>query len=88
MRNFSIDRYAETVERIAEDFYSRTMPRIGPRRAMAMIGTPINVREFSEMKLREALPTLTETIERRVQCGIDALNERNLAPGAALVERG
>lgn len=84
--NFSIDRYAETVERIAEDFYSRTMPRTGPRRAMARIGTPIDVREFSEMKLREALPSLTEKMQRRVQAGIDDLNERNDAPGAALVD--
>jgi hypothetical protein len=82
----TIDRYAETVERIAEDFYSRTMPRTGPRRAMAMIGAPIDVREFSEMKLREALPSLTETMQCLVQRGIDDLNERNDAPGAALVD--
>jgi hypothetical protein len=73
------------VERIAEDFHSRAMPRTGPRRAMARIGTPIDVGVFSDMKLREALPTLTETMELRVQAGIDALNERNDAPGARLV---
>lgn len=81
----TIDRYDETVERIAEDFHSRTMPRTGPRRAMARIGTPIDVGAFSDMKLREALPALTETMELRVQAGIDALNERNDAPGARLV---
>jgi 1-acyl-sn-glycerol-3-phosphate acyltransferase len=81
----TIDRYDETVERIAEDFHSRTMPRTGPRRAMARIAPPIDAREFSEMKLREALPTLTETMEFRVRKGIDALNERNDAPGARLV---
>lgn len=82
----TIDRYDETVERIAEDFHSRAMPRTGPRRAMAMIGAPIDVREFSEMKLREALPSLTEKMQRRVQRGIDVLNERNDAPGASLVK--
>jgi 1-acyl-sn-glycerol-3-phosphate acyltransferase len=81
----TIDRYDETVERIAEDFHSRAMPRTGPRRAMARIGTPIDVGVFSDMKLREALPTLTETMELRVQAGIDALNERNDAPGARLL---
>jgi 1-acyl-sn-glycerol-3-phosphate acyltransferase len=82
----TIDRFDETVERIAEDFYSRTMPRTGPRRAMARIGAPIDVREFSEIKLREALPSLTEKMQRRVQNGIDALNERNDAPGSQLVD--
>jgi hypothetical protein len=82
----TIDRYDETVERIAEDFYSRAMPRTGPRRAMAMIHPPIDVRAFSEMKLREALPKLTERMERAVQSGIDELNKNNIAPGAALVD--
>lgn len=82
----TIDRYDETVERIAEDFHSHSMPRTGPRRAMAAIGSPIDVSGFSEMKLREALPALTETMERSVQAGIDTLNERNDAPGARLVE--
>jgi 1-acyl-sn-glycerol-3-phosphate acyltransferase len=81
----TIDRYDETVERIAEDFHSRTMPRTGPRRAMARIGAPIDLRGVSEMKLREALPWLTEKMELRVQAGIDALNELNDAPGAMLV---
>jgi 1-acyl-sn-glycerol-3-phosphate acyltransferase len=82
----TIDRYDETVERIAEDFYSRAMPRTGPRRAMAMIHSPIDARDFSEMKLRDALPKLTERMERAVQSGIDELNENNVAPGAALVD--
>jgi hypothetical protein len=82
----TIDRYAETVERIAEDFYSRTMPRTGPRRAMAMIGTPIDVRDHLGAKSRDAIAALTDEMERRVQDGIDVLNERNDAPGGSLVK--
>ena len=77
----TIDRLDETVERIAEDFYSHAMPRTGPRRAMVKIHAPINVRDFSQMKLREGLPALTEKMERTVQAGIDSLNEANNAPG-------
>ena len=79
----TIDRYDETVERIAEDFYSHAMPRTGPRRAMTKIHAPIDLRDFPEMKLREALPTLTKTIQHTIQAGIDALNEANDAPGGA-----
>jgi 1-acyl-sn-glycerol-3-phosphate acyltransferase len=82
----TIDRYAETVERIAEDFYSRTMPRTGPRRAMAMIGAPIDVRDHLGAKSRDAIAALTDEMERRVQDGIDVLNERNDAPGGSLVK--
>jgi hypothetical protein len=74
------------VERIAEDFHSRTMPRTGPRRAMAMIGAPIDVRDHLGAKSRDAIAALTNAMERRVQAGIDALNEANDAPGGRLVE--
>ncbi len=82
----TIDRYDETVERIAEDFHSRTMPRTGPRRAMANIGAPINVRELIGMKSRDGIAKLTKEMEYRVQAGIDALNERNDAPGGQLID--
>ena len=82
----TIDRYAETVERIAEDFYSRTMPRTGSRCAMANIGAPIDVRDHLGAKSRDAIAALTDEMERRVQNGIDSLNERNDAPGGRLVE--
>lgn len=86
MGNFSIDRYDETAERIAEDFHSRAMPRTGPRRAMARIGAPIDVRDHLVSKPRNGIVNLTREMERRIQAGIDALNERNDAPGGRLVE--
>jgi len=84
----TIDRYDETVERIAEDFHSRAMPRTGPRRAMALIHAPLSVGDFldaSNGKMRAAIPALTEAMSDRVQSGIDALNAKNDAPGAQLL---
>lgn len=83
----SIDRYDETVERLAEDFYSHAMPRTGPRRAIARIHTPLDVTSIlSEAgNLRNAVAPLTRAMEGAVQSGIDAINVSNDAPGAALV---
>lgn len=76
------------MERIAEDFYSKAMPRTGPRRAVAMIHPPIDVRAALESaggKLREAVSTLTRGMEGAVQSGIHEINRANDAPGALLV---
>ena len=84
----TIDRYDETVERIAEDFYSQAMPRTGPRRAMAMIHPPLSVRCFLDAangKMRAAIPALSKAMSERVQSGIDDLNAKNDAPGAQLL---
>ena len=81
----SIDRYDETVERIAEDFYSRAMPRTGPRRAMVRIGVPIEAGDFlaaADGDMRQAISSLTENMQSTVQGGVDALNAGNDAPGA------
>jgi 1-acyl-sn-glycerol-3-phosphate acyltransferase len=83
----SIDRYDETVERLAEDFYSKAMPRTGPRRAIAHVHAPLDVSAFlSESgSLRNAVAPLTRAMETAVQSGIDTINAGNDAPGAALV---
>ncbi|MDP4793338.1 MAG: 1-acyl-sn-glycerol-3-phosphate acyltransferase [Verrucomicrobiales bacterium] len=84
----TIDRYDETVERVAEDFYSRAMPRTGPRRAIAMIHQPIDVRAALEAaggKLRDAVSSLTRGMESAVQAGVHEINRANDAPGATLV---
>jgi len=84
----SIDRYDETVERIAEDFHSHSMPRTGPRRALVMIHPPIDVGDFlgGAGKMRDAIPALSTAMSEAVQSGIDALHEKNDAPGAQLLE--
>lgn len=84
----TIDRYEETVERIAEDFYSRIMPRTGPRRAIVRLHPPLDVRsclEAAEGRLRKAVSGLTRQMEGAVQAGIDQINLTNDAPGAKLV---
>ena len=82
----TVDRYDETVERISEDFYGRIMPRTGPRRAMVEFHEPISAKEYSGMKLREALPMLTKRISGAIQEGIDGLNERNDAAGGGVLD--
>lgn len=83
----TIDRYDETAERIAEDFYSRAMPRTGPRRAIARIHPPIDSGHFlsEQGSLKKAVAPLTRAMEEAVQAGIDAINEGNDSPGAAPV---
>ena len=84
----TIDRFAETVERISEDFYSRLMPRNGPRRAIAHLHEPLGVRAYLDAsggKLRHAVNRLTQDMETAVQAGLHAINNTNDAPGATLV---
>lgn len=83
----TIDRFDETVERIAEDYYSRAMPRTGPRRAVAHLHEPLDVGTFlSEAGgLRQAVTPLTRAMEKAVQAGIDTINASNDAPGGELV---
>ena len=81
----TVDRFEETVERIAEDFYSQLMPRTGPRRGYAHIHAPLDVTAYLKQaggKLRGAVTSLTADMEEKVQAGIDLINEQNDAPGA------
>ncbi len=84
----TIDRFDETVERISEDFYSRAMPRTGPRRALAHIHSPVDPAVFLEAaggKTRDAIGSLTTTLQCNVQSGIDLLNKGNDAAGGTLI---
>ncbi len=87
--NPTVDRLEETVERIAEDFYSKAMPRTGPRKAYAHLHPPLDVAEYLENadgKLRNAVSALTADMESRVQEGITRLSEENTTPGGTLIE--
>lgn len=84
----TIDRYDETVERIAEDFYSKAMPRTGPRRALARFGMPMDVSSYLDEaggKARNAVRAMTVEMEKAVQSGIDEINCENDAPGATVI---
>jgi 1-acyl-sn-glycerol-3-phosphate acyltransferase len=84
----TIDRYAETVERLAEDHHSRPIPPFGPRRAIVHIGDPIPVPTFLDAaggRPRNAVAPLTHAMEQAVQSGIDDINHSNDAPGTTLL---
>ncbi len=86
----TIDRYDETVERIAEDFHSKAMPRTGPRRAMVRVHQPIDVSDWlssAGSNTREAMSKITQEMQQIIQNGIDALNMANDAPGGEWVEK-
>lgn len=84
----TLDRFAETVEKIEEDLFRKTVPPCHPRRAYVRFGDPIDlaphVEAFSK-KARAAVSAVTEELERRVQAGLDALNAGNPHPGGKLL---
>ncbi len=87
--NPTVDRFEETVERIAEDFYSHAMPRTGARRAYAHVHSPINVSDYlnaAEGKIRNAVSSLTADMESHIQQGIDGINASNDTPGSRSLE--
>jgi hypothetical protein len=85
----TIDRYDETVERIAEDYYSKAMPRTGPRRVVAKLGSPIDVAEVlasADGNMRASVASLTAAMEKAVQSGIDEINRTGDTVGSRLLE--
>ncbi len=85
----SIDRYAETVERLCEDYYSRSFKPLGERKAIAEIHPPLTVSDYLERaggKLRDAVGELTADMEGAVQRGVDEMNKRNQEEGASLLQ--
>lgn len=84
----TLDRFSETVERIGEDHFSRMMGRTAPRRAIVRINEPLDVGEFlanAEGKPRNAIASLTATMERKVREGLDGINAAIDTPGERLV---
>lgn len=85
----TLDRFAETVEKMSEDIYAAAREPFGPRCAYVRFGTPIEVADyldaFSE-KARVAMRRLTEQVEQAVQAGLDELNRDNPHPGGELLE--
>ena len=81
--NPTLDRMAETVEKIFEDFRSAPLAPYAPRRAMVTFGEPIDFLVESRLETGRALvANLTQRFEKQVQAGIDALNAENDCPGA------
>lgn len=85
--NPTLDRYAETVNKLAEDVYNREVPPAGPRHAYVHINEPIDLTDYLDSfnnKAREATRALTETVEQAVQQGLDHLNKSNPHPGGTI----
>lgn len=83
----SIDRYGECVEKLYEDFHSRTLSPYGNRKARVYFSTPINLLDKLnnfQGKSRELLKELTKESELAIQGGIDKLNDMNHCPGSKL----
>ncbi len=83
----TLDRFAETVEKLEEDVHSKMPAAFGPREAMVRFGAPIDVTEHLpafEEKARTAVTALTRDAEQRVQAGIDWINNQNTLPGGKL----
>ena len=74
--NTSLDRVAETVEKLNEDLHNRIFPPEGNRTVTAHVGAPINVAELlaEHAKPRAAMSALTSTLESKIQSGIDHIN--------------
>ena len=84
--NPTLDRYAETIEKLSEDFYDRLPDPFGPRQALVHFNEPIDAATYLDGgrsgKTRAAVRRLTADCEQAVQRGLDQLNAANTHPGA------
>ncbi len=80
----TLDRIAETVEKLTEDVHRTATAPMADRRALVHFGEPIDLRAYlaDNAKLRAAVRKLTADLESGVQSGLDLLNASNDAPGA------
>lgn len=84
----TLDRFAETVEKLSEDVFSRMPKPFGDRCATVRFHSPIDLTDYLAafaQKARDAVRDLTRDIERAVQQGVDAINERNRQPGGTVM---
>lgn len=83
----TLDRHAETLEKLREDLAEEILPPIGPRNVVVQFGDPINLAEYLGAKnSRQALSDLTASFEAAVQQGIAETIAANEFPGSTLLE--
>lgn len=82
--NPSLDRIAETVEKLNEDLHNRIFFPEGNRSVIAHIGSPINVAKLlaEHAKPREAMSALTTTLETTIQSGVGHINNTLATEGS------
>ena len=84
----TLDRFAETVEKLAEDLHSTEQPALAPRAAVVRFNAPIDVRALLDArrgKSKQAIGDLTTQIESAIQLGLDDLAARNPHPGGSIL---
>ena len=82
--NPSLDRFAETVEKITEDWTSAMTPSLGWRRAVVRFNEPIDLTAHLPAfarSARDAVSGLTHVIEESVQRGLDEVGAALGTPG-------
>jgi 1-acyl-sn-glycerol-3-phosphate acyltransferase len=80
----TVDRFAESVDKLLEDVYSELQPPHGDRRALVHINPPINLAEHLETfatNARQCVSDLTNHFETSIQSGLDAIAQDNPHPG-------
>lgn len=80
----TLDRFAETTEKLTEDIFSRMGTPYAPRCAYVRVADPVRLSEFlgeDPGPSRDATSSLARWCETRVQEGIDAINAANPHPG-------
>lgn len=75
----TLDRFAETAEKLLEDLESRAQRPYGKRRAIVRLCEPIDLREHSG---RAAVGAVTDQVEVAVQSAIDEINQSLNTPGS------
>lgn len=82
----TLDRVAETVEKLSEDLHGRWDPPFAERDAIVHLGEPINLADglgdSEGGKSRRAVGDLNRAMESGVQAGLDAINASNHREGA------
>ncbi len=85
----SLDRCAETVEKLAEDLYGKPLKPFGAREVHVELLPPIDLRDHMDdysATARGATRALTALCEQSVQSALDRLHSVLSAPGNRLVD--
>jgi hypothetical protein len=80
----TLDRFAETADKLNEDFMSQLNPPIGDRKMFTRLSEPIALSAYLDdykKSMRSTLDELTRTFEKRIQDGLNAINLMNPCKG-------
>jgi len=83
----TLDRYAETAEKLLEDHTGILEAPWAPRHVHSCVNEPINLAaclDGSKTKLRDQVEQLTRECEASIQSGLDEMNALNTHPGGDL----